>query len=149
MQIHPVLFPDVSIWKRGSVISPLRHIGHFPGRVSLSLFLNSNPHFLQCAGVTERYRSRVFEVFRICSRWSQMSFSGTMISFDNSFAESGILPTSAMIFCRIVSVLSTGGEGFLCSFLPRFPGFMHPSPVLIRHRLMHSPDEVAEEKRIE
>src|SRR4030067_2988539 len=94
----------------------LRHIGHLPGFLNFSLFLNTKPHFRHSAGVTLKISSPLLSVLCICSRCSYISFSETLTLPDSSFAESVLSLRHVIIICLIVSFLSIGSEGSLGLF---------------------------------
>src|SRR5512147_1394919 len=87
--------------------------GHLPGFEKRSLFVYTNPHFSHCAEFITRCRLFLFNVFLMCSRWSQMSFSGMRINCDRFFAEKVPSSRSAVIYFLIVSCRETGTVGSL------------------------------------
>ena len=99
--------------KRGSWMCLWRQIGHLPGLVSRSLFLNLNPHFLHSAGIIIRRALFFWVDIRICPRWSTTSFSEIPISADISRADKIRSVRTKIISWRIVSCFSGETKGSL------------------------------------
>jgi len=91
------------------------HTGHFPGFVSLSLFLKTKPHFLHSEDLTIRAWPSAWRLRRMCSRCAYTSFSGIPTIALISFADMSLPVMALMISRRVVSILSAGMGG---RFLP-------------------------------
>ena len=109
----PTYFFPNPMQKRGSWMCLWRQIGHLPGLVSRSLFLNLNPHFLHSAGIVIRRSLFFWVAIRICPRWSTTSFSEIPISADISRADKIRSVRTEIISWRIVSCFSGETKGSL------------------------------------
>ncbi len=128
----------VLIEKSGGLMdSPLQR-GHLPGLPSLSLFANTNPHFLHTGGCITRRSRCLSNDLRICSRCAYTSFSGRPAFAEISFASIGLSCNRRAIVTRAVSSRCCGVLSLNCLSRPLIIFFQLSSISVTAYALLHT-----------